>query len=84
MSDDWASRTADKYVSKRGGLPAKCNAVESVDLADMAWRECAEIVHRVLRRKAVLEMEGGHDALVAFEKIGKAIGEQAKKKRRIP
>lgn len=67
----WASRTADKYITKKGNEPGSSRAPRTP--AERAWREYAETVHRYLRRRDVLNDPQGKEALAAFERIGDGI-----------
>jgi len=49
------------------------------DLAEDAWREHAETVHRFLRRRESIADPDGRAALVAFERIGDGIALQHKR-----
>jgi len=67
--NDWARRTADKYITKSGADPDSRKKPRS--RANAAWREYAESVHRILRGHAATPE--GANAIAAFEAIGDAI-----------
>jgi hypothetical protein len=81
MTTPDAKRIADRYITADGGEPEK-DPPPARTKAERAWREYAEIVHRILRRKSVASTEDGRLALSAFERIGDAIAEDEKRGRR--
>jgi hypothetical protein len=70
VTDPRAKALADKYIGRAGGAPDQ-DAPATV--AEAAWREHAETIHRVLRRKNLKHDAEAAEAIAALESIGTAI-----------
>jgi hypothetical protein len=81
MTPPDAKRIADKYISRDGGEPNEEQQPASTK-AERAWRDYAEAVHRILRRKSIAGTEDGRLALFGFERIGDAIALDEKEAKR--
>lgn len=75
--NDWARRTADKYITKTGKEPGATAAPRTE--AERAWRRHAETIHRFLR--AYVGTAEGAAAIAALERIGDGIAQDEKKAR---
>jgi hypothetical protein len=67
--NDWARKTADKYITRRGGVPGA--SAKPRTHAEHAWNTHAETVHKFLR--AHVRTPEGAAAIAALERIGDAI-----------
>jgi hypothetical protein len=76
--NDWARRTADKYITRKGNEPGQSTTPRTY--AEAAWRRHAEEVHRFLRKHAATPE--GASAIAALERIGEAIALDEKDGRR--
>lgn len=81
MTTPDAKRIADRYIAADGGEP-KEELPPARTKAERAWRDYADSVHKILRRKSISGTEDGRLALFGFERIGDAITEDEKRGRR--